>query len=107
MSTPVDKPFTPWMVLRVLCLASLCFTSPLSAQNGDPSDDAGVRFFTGYRFHLNAAALLDDDERFNWDADYGGDIDGRLQRSYKVLTVDGKHDWSPRGDLLLIQSLKT
>jgi hypothetical protein len=39
--------------------------------------------------------------------DYGGDIDGRLQRSYKVLTVDGEHDWSPRGDLMLIQRLKT
>ena len=39
--------------------------------------------------------------------DYGGDIDGRLQRSYKVLTVDGKHDWSPRGDLMIIQRLKT
>ena len=39
--------------------------------------------------------------------DYGGDIDGRLQRSYKVLTVDGKHDWSPRSDLTLLQSLKT
>ena len=38
--------------------------------------------------------------------DYGGDIDGRLQRSYKVLTVDGKHDWSPRGDLMLLQRVK-
>ena len=39
--------------------------------------------------------------------DYGGDIDGRLQRAYKVLTVDGKHDWSPRSDLMIIQRLKT
>ena len=38
--------------------------------------------------------------------DYGGDIDGRLQRSYKVLTVDGKHDWSPRSDLMLLQRVK-
>ena len=75
MSTPADEPSTPWLVMRVLCLASLCLASPLSAQNGDPSDDASVRVFTGYRFHLNAVALLDDDERFNWDADYGGDID--------------------------------
>ena len=75
MSTPVDKPSIPWMVIRVLCLVSLCCASPLFAQNGDSSDDAGVRVFTGYRFHLNAVALLDDDERFNWDADYGGDID--------------------------------
>ena len=39
--------------------------------------------------------------------DYGGDIDGRLQRSYKVLTVDGKHDWSPRSDLSLLQRVET
>ena len=39
--------------------------------------------------------------------DYGGDIDGRLQRSYKVLTVDGRHDWSPRNDLMLIQPVQT
>jgi hypothetical protein len=25
----------------------------------------------------------------------------------KVLTLDGKHDWSPLSDLTLIQSLKT
>ena len=40
--------------------------------------------------------------------DYGGDErhkgqPGPLRRSYKVLTVDGKHDWSPRSDLFLIQ----
>ena len=42
--------------------------------------------------------------------DYGGDerlgLPDSLHRSYKVLTVDGKHDWSPRSDLALIQSLK-
>jgi len=37
--------------------------------------------------------------------DSGGD-DGRLRRSYKVLTVDGKHDWSPRNDLTLLQSVE-
>ena len=43
--------------------------------------------------------------------DYGGDerhgLPDSLHRSYKVLTVDGKHDWSPRSDLTLLQSLKT
>ena len=43
--------------------------------------------------------------------DHGGDerLNGHpgLHRSFKVLTVDGKHDWSPRSDLALIQSLKT
>ena len=43
--------------------------------------------------------------------DYGGDaaLNGHpgLRRSFKVLTVDGKHDWSPRGDLMIIQRLKT
>jgi hypothetical protein len=42
--------------------------------------------------------------------DYGGDerlgLPDSLHRSYKVLTVDGKHDWSPRSDLFLIQRVK-
>jgi len=42
--------------------------------------------------------------------DYGGDerhgFPDSLHRSYKVLTVDGKHDWSPRSDLMLIQCVK-
>jgi hypothetical protein len=42
--------------------------------------------------------------------DYGGDDrhngDPGLRRSYKVLTVDGEHDWSPRSDLTLVQSVK-
>ena len=37
---------------------------------------------------------------------YGGDEGTPLQRSYKVLTVDGKHDWSPRSDLMIIQPIK-
>jgi hypothetical protein len=38
--------------------------------------------------------------------DYGGDVNGALRRSYKVLTLDGKHDWSPRDDLSLVRPLK-
>ena len=38
---------------------------------------------------------------------YGGDapLNGHpgLRRSFKVLTVEGKHDWSPRNDLTLLQ----
>ena len=43
--------------------------------------------------------------------DYGGDerlgLPDSLHRSYKVLTVGGEHDWSPRSDLTLIRRLKT
>jgi len=42
--------------------------------------------------------------------DSGGDegFNGHrgMRRSFKVLTVDGKHDWSPRGDLTLLKSLE-
>jgi hypothetical protein len=42
--------------------------------------------------------------------DYGGDerlgLPDSLHRSYKVLTMGGKHDWSPRNDLRLIQRVK-
>ena len=50
--------------------------------------------------------------KFRWHmgiiTDYGGDEPhyGKLHRSYKVLTVDGDHDWSPRGDLMLVQRVK-
>ena len=43
--------------------------------------------------------------------DYAGDarrgLPNSFHHSYKVLTLDGKHDWSPLNDLTLIQSLKT
>ena len=77
LTLPVDMSSTPWMAVGALCLATLCFASPLSAQSNAASDDDddGVRVFRGYRFDLNAATLIADYERFNWDADYGGDID--------------------------------
>jgi hypothetical protein len=32
-------------------------------------------FLTAYRFHLNAARVSDEDQRFDWDAAFGGDVD--------------------------------
>lgn len=40
-----------------------------------PSAASAPGFLTAYRFHLNAARLFAEDERFEWDAAFGGDID--------------------------------
>ncbi|MDP6370951.1 MAG: hypothetical protein QF463_00240 [Vicinamibacterales bacterium] len=86
--------------LAAVCGLAVCgLASPALAQSqaDPPSDDGrGVRFFSGYRFHLNAAALLDDDERFNWNADYGGELDvvdygrGRVHFVANVETILGE-----------------
>ena len=52
--------------------------SPLVAQSQESSADRardGVRVFSDFTFHMNAAAFVTDDERFAWDANIGGDID--------------------------------
>ncbi len=71
-------PSGPRAVAAVCWFAAVCLGAPLSAQDRDDGTspgDRGARIFSGYRFHLNAASLLDKDERFNWDVDVGGDID--------------------------------
>ena len=36
---------------------------------------ATLGFLTAYRFHLNAARLVSNDDKFAWDTDFGGDLD--------------------------------
>ena len=91
-------PSFPRTVTGVCCAAVLCLGASLSAQDrdGTPPDAPGTRLFSGYRLHLNAASLVDDDERFNWDADFGGDIDvidygrGRFNFLANYETILGK-----------------
>jgi hypothetical protein len=86
-------------VASVCCVAAVCLGAPLSAQDRDDGSspgDRGTRIFSDYHFHLNAASLIDEDERFNWNADLGGDIDvidyvrGRFNFLTNVETILGE-----------------
>jgi hypothetical protein len=49
--------------------------APRAQATQDPDASSGVSWLTGYRFHLSAASVRDDDPRFDWDAHFGGDVD--------------------------------
>ena len=53
----------------------LFLTSPAAAQQPLASPPASPQFLSHYDFHLSAAALANDDQRFSWDTHFGGDID--------------------------------
>ncbi|MDE3155932.1 MAG: hypothetical protein KGN76_12560 [Acidobacteriota bacterium] len=79
----------------------LSVAAPLRAQTSitHPVTPAppGAGFFTGYTFHMNAASMTGGgDPAFQWDADFGGDVDlvdygkGRLNflANYQVVMGD-------------------
>ena len=50
-------------------------TSSAFAQQPLASPPTSPQFLSRYDFHLSAAALANDDQRFSWDTHFGGDID--------------------------------
>lgn len=63
---------------RHLVLASclvLFVTAAAFAQQPLGSPPTTPQFLSRYDFHLSAAALANDDQRFSWDTHFGGDID--------------------------------
>lgn len=62
-----------------LAAFAVCFTLfatfPASAQEPLAEPPATPQFLSRYDFHLGAAALANEDERFSWDAHFGGDVD--------------------------------
>ena len=83
---------------------------PIMSEHG-ATEEVGVNYNIGDLVNVKYCRVVKDTLKFFWLAgvitDYGGDEGTPLQRSYKVLTVDGRHDWSPRNDLILIQSAET
>lgn len=73
------------------------------AQSDPATSPSSPEFFSGYRFHLNAASLASDDPRFTWDANFGGDIDlvdyvrGRLNflANYQVVLGEQLRAFDP------------
>lgn len=88
--------------MRRLALALLLLMAarPVAAQ---PAQAAAPGFLTVYRFHLNAASIATDDERFGWDVDFGGDLDlidygaGRLNFlvNYEAILGDEFRGFDP------------
>jgi hypothetical protein len=74
------------------------------------AEEVGVNYNIGDLVNVKYCHVEKNLLKFMWHlgviTDYGGDEGTPLQRSYKVLTVDGKHDWSPRSDLMIIQPIK-
>src|SRR5205823_13475573 len=50
----------------------LFLATPAAAQQPLASPPASPQFLSRYDFHLSAAALANDDQRFSWDAHFGG-----------------------------------
>jgi hypothetical protein len=66
------------LIQRAAVVASLMFVlaAPAAAQQQMPAPaSAEPDFFTRYDFHLTAARLSGNDERFSWDTHFGGELD--------------------------------
>jgi hypothetical protein len=50
-------------------------TSPAAAQQPLATPPAKPQFLSRYDFHLSAAALAHDDQRYSWDTHFGGEVD--------------------------------
>jgi hypothetical protein len=59
----------------LVVLACVSFASNVLAQQPLAVPPATPEFLSRYDFHLSAAALANDDERFSWDTHFGGDVD--------------------------------
>jgi len=70
---PRRRPLAPAVLVMLLVLASPVAAQVVSLSPGPPSGEQG--FLPRYRFHLSAESLVIDDPRFDWDADFGGDLD--------------------------------
>jgi hypothetical protein len=80
-----------------LALVLGAFVPAVHAQDAPAASppESAVRWLTGYRFHLTAAAIGSDDPRFDWRARFGGDVDlvdygaGRLNMLADYMVVVG------------------
>jgi hypothetical protein len=62
---------------RAIWIACLVLASPAASPAQEPLTPAPStpEFLSRFDFHLTAAALVADDERFSWDTHWGGDLD--------------------------------
>jgi hypothetical protein len=94
-------------------LACTLWVVPAAGQTPVPdgaTKSAGLSFLTRFAFHLSAEHLSSDDERYVWDANYGGEIDfvdyvaGRaiFYANYQVILGEEFHAFDPnQGNYIL------
>lgn len=74
-----------------------------------PTEEVGVNYSIGDLVNIKYCRVVKDTLKFFWVpgviTDRAGATDGTGE--YKVLTLDGRHDWSPLNDLLLIQRVQS
>lgn len=64
------------MISRImLACALLAYTVPAHAQATAPAATAHLELLPHYDFHMAAQHMTSDDERYVWDANFGGEID--------------------------------
>ena len=72
-------------------------------------EEVGVNYSIGDLVNIKYCRVVKDTLKFFWVpgviTERAGAVDGTGE--YKVLTLDGRHDWSPLNDLLLIQHAQT
>jgi hypothetical protein len=85
-------------------MAMMAIAAPLAAQTSDtPSSSRSVELLPRVLFHMGAEHLSGDDERFIWDANFGGELDvidygsGRATfvASYQVILGDQLRNFDP------------
>ena len=69
--------FNRSLIQRVAAAAwlSVALAVPAGAQQPTAPPDPGPGFMTRYEFHLSAASLAIQDQRFSWDTRFGGELD--------------------------------
>jgi len=84
------------MIQRVLlALALAACASPASAQTDQTSGSPQVDYLTRFAFHVSLEHLFSEEERFVWDANWGGELDivdygvGRLMFVANYQTILG------------------
>jgi hypothetical protein len=95
----------------VFAMAVTAFAAPLAAQTTDPpSASRSVEFLPRVIFHMGAEHLSGEDERFIWDANFGGELDlidygvgrGTFVANYQVILGDEFREFDPnQGNYIL------
>lgn len=92
--TPRLRPVAIATFAVLLVSPAPLLAQPISLTPGPASGEHGL--LPRYRFYLSAEALATDDTRFDWDADFGGDLDlvdyriGRVTAIASFETVLGE-----------------
>jgi hypothetical protein len=92
-------------------MAVTAIAAPVAAQTPDPpTAPRSVEFLSRVLFHMSAEHLSGDDERFIWDADFGGELDlidygagrGTFVANYEAMLGDEFREFDPnQGNYIL------